>query len=70
MAQSFSPFSSRVFQPNSAPSVPPKGTKGISEAAIAKRAYQIFVERGRTHGLDKEDWATAKQQLSAEAFDG
>lgn len=31
--------------------------------AIARRAYQLFERRGRTHGRDLEDWLQAESQL-------
>jgi hypothetical protein len=39
----------------------------VADAAIATRAYEKFVARGRTHGGDEEDWATARAELIAEA---
>ena len=32
---------------------------------IELRAYQIYVERGRTHGQDVEDWLQAESELVA-----
>jgi hypothetical protein len=39
----------------------------VADDAVAKRAYEKFVARGRTHGRDEEDWATAKAELILEA---
>jgi hypothetical protein len=36
---------------------------------IAKRAHQIFEERGCKHGFQLDDWLTAEQELFSE-FDG
>jgi hypothetical protein len=33
------------------------------EEAIRLRAYQLYEERGRTHGLDKEDWLRAEGEV-------
>ena len=33
---------------------------------IAIRAYQIFEERGRLHGYDKEDWRQAEDEILSE----
>jgi hypothetical protein len=33
---------------------------------IAFRAYQIFEERGRLHGYDKEDWQQAETEILSE----
>ena len=32
--------------------------------AIALRAYELFVKRGREHGHALEDWLRAEQELS------
>lgn len=32
--------------------------------SIAKRAYEKFVARGRTHGGDREDWMSAERELN------
>lgn len=37
---------------------------------IARRAYQLFEERGCTHGSDKEDWITAENELLQNDFNG
>jgi hypothetical protein len=31
--------------------------------AIARRAYELFLERGGTHGHDVEDWLQAEREL-------
>jgi hypothetical protein len=33
--------------------------------AIARRAYELFCERGCEHGHDLEDWLAAENQLRA-----
>ena len=30
---------------------------------IARRAYQLYEERGREHGRDREDWFQAEREL-------
>ena len=30
---------------------------------IEKRAYELYVERGGTHGCDLEDWLKAEQEV-------
>ena len=40
----------------------------MADDAVAKRAYEKFVARGRTHGRPDEDWATAKAELIVEAL--
>jgi hypothetical protein len=39
-----------------APRLPP-------ESDIAKRAYQMFIERGGEHGRDMDDWLSAQREL-------
>ena len=34
---------------------------------IARRAYELYEQRGRQEGRDVEDWAKAEQQLVGEA---
>jgi hypothetical protein len=40
----------------------------VSNASIAKRAYEKFMARGRIHGFDREDWTEAREELIAEEF--
>lgn len=37
---------------------------------IAKRAYQLFEERGCAHGSDRKDWITAEKELLQDDFNG
>ena len=39
-------------------------------STIAKRAHQIFEERGSKHGFELDDWLTAEQELFCDKFDG
>ena len=34
-----------------------------SEEEIRERAYQMYLERGGSHGLDFDDWVRAEQEL-------
>jgi hypothetical protein len=44
----------------------PKNTEStVDQAAIAIRAYQLFLERGGEHGHADEDWQRAEQELRA-----
>jgi hypothetical protein len=36
-----------------------------AEQDVARRAYQLFVERGGEHGRDWEDWLAAERELRA-----
>jgi len=42
--------------------------RSACDADIAKRAYEKYEARGRTHGFDREDWAAASHELIAETF--
>lgn len=35
------------------------------EEEIRRRAYEIYEERGGTHGLDQDDWYRAEQEVAA-----
>ncbi len=36
---------------------------------VALRAYELFVNRGRTHGRDWDDWFRAEQEILSEQMD-
>ena len=36
-----------------------------SEDEIARRAYELFEQRGGEHGHDREDWLEAERQIRA-----
>jgi hypothetical protein len=38
-------------------------TATISDAEIARRAYEVYCERGGQHGRDLEDWLQAEREL-------
>ena len=40
-------------------------TPGPSHEEIARRAYQLWEERGKPHGSPEEDWHLAKYELQA-----
>lgn len=70
MSQATSEVSSRAQRQNGSFPVPARriDAMSVSDEAIAKRAYEKFEGRGCTHGHDQEDWATATQELTAEAY--
>ncbi|HET9698017.1 MAG TPA: DUF2934 domain-containing protein [Terriglobales bacterium] len=41
----------------------PSQTNGNVETAIRFRAYQLYVQRGGTHGADLEDWLRAESEI-------
>jgi hypothetical protein len=45
----------------------PQSQNGNIEEAIRIRAYQLFEQRGRTHGHDVEDWFRAQAELQTGA---
>ena len=42
----------------------------ITKDDVARRAYELFLARGRAEGRDVEDWLEAKRQLEAESGSG
>jgi Protein of unknown function (DUF2934) len=41
----------------------------VSVDDIARRAYGLYVERGRADGFDREDWVRADRELKAPSHD-
>jgi hypothetical protein len=39
-------------------------TSDISDRDIARRAFEIYCERGGDHGRDLDDWLQAERELS------
>jgi len=39
------------------------GHREPSEEEIARRAHELYVQRGSKHGKDVEDWARAEKEL-------
>jgi hypothetical protein len=42
-------------------------TGSISQADIARRAFELYCGRGGQHGSDVEDWLQAERELSSAA---
>lgn len=40
---------------------------GVTDEAVAKRAYEIWEDRGRPEGDGSENWELAQKQLLSEA---
>ena len=38
--------------------------RGLSTEEIARCAYELYVQRGREHGKDVEDWIAAEKDLT------
>ena len=56
---------------NEAPKASPirageNGEPSPTSAEIGCRAYEIFLERGSSHGHDLDDWLQAEQELKEE----
>lgn len=43
------------------------GRGELSGEQIARRAHELYLERGGEHGKDVEDWVRAEKELSNEA---
>jgi hypothetical protein len=43
--------------------VPPVTSFSPTEEEVRKRAYELFVARGCTHGADVADWLAAEHEL-------
>ena len=53
---------------NGAPQTATAATNGApNRDAIAHRAYELYVARGRVAGHELEDWMQAERELSAKA---
>ena len=48
----------------SEPNVSPSPTNTPDQSAIATRAYELWIQRGRPDGSDQEDWFRAEQELA------
>ncbi len=42
-----------------------RNVNGPTREQIARRAYEIYLDRGGSHGYDIEDWLQAEQELSS-----
>jgi hypothetical protein len=49
--------------PSGKPSADEKLGSTALHRRIALRAYQLYEDRGRTHGHDLDDWLTAEQEV-------
>ena len=46
------------------------GLREPSGEAIARRAHELYLQRGGEHGKDVEDWVRAENELSDEPVAG
>ncbi len=46
------------------------GRREPSAEEIASRAHELYLQRGREHGKDIEDWVRAEKELSEEPVAG
>jgi hypothetical protein len=46
------------------------GRREPSGEEIARRAHELYLQRGSEHGKDVEDWVTAEKKLSDEPVAG
>ncbi len=40
----------------------------IDRAQVARRAYELYLERGATDGRDMDDWFTAERELAGSGY--
>jgi hypothetical protein len=51
---------------NAVSGIPPVGTiglAGVTENDIARRAFELYCDRGREDGHDVDDWLNAEREL-------
>jgi hypothetical protein len=60
------PLGTRVSPRGQTPArrAPVSGPRRVDDAAIARRAYELYFQRGMSHGRDVEDWLEAERQLA------
>jgi DUF2934 family protein len=46
------------------------GLRGPSAEEIARRAHELYLQRGGEHGKDVEDWVRAEKELTDEPDGG
>jgi hypothetical protein len=46
------------------------GSRALSGEEVARRAYDLYLQRGGAHGKDVEDWVRAEKELSDEPVAG
>ena len=46
------------------------GLRELSGEEIARRAHELYLQRGGEHGKDVEDWVRAEKELSNEPVAG
>ncbi len=46
------------------------GHRELSGEKIARRAHELYLQRGGEHGKDVEDWVRAEKELSEEPIVG
>ena len=57
----------KLVTPEHQPSVTAENHRAISKDDVARRAYELFLARGRAEGHDVEDWLEAERQLESES---
>ena len=46
------------------------GLRELSGEEIARRAHELYLQRGGEHGKDVEDWVRAEKELSDKPVEG
>ena len=57
-----------LVSPEDQASVATENHRAISKDDVARRAYQLFLARGRVDGHDVQDWLEAERQIEAEGI--
>jgi hypothetical protein len=58
----------KLVVPEDQPSIAAEDHRVITKDDVARRAYALFLARGRVDGHDVEDWLEAERQLEAESM--
>jgi hypothetical protein len=48
---------------NRSSKAPPNRVAQAADSDVARRAYDLYLSRGREHGHDAEDWLQAQREL-------
>jgi len=67
MAKSMKRSTKVVTMPRSASTTPALRSANPTDADIAKRAFELYCERGCQNGRDVEDWLEAERELQEAA---
>lgn len=58
---------SKSVPPAAAPAVVAEAKASPSHEQIARRAFELYLQRGAAHGCDFQDWIAAERELATRA---